>query len=135
MFSSKSYIFWIDTLKEILHFISLLSAEINRAIRNRVEIKLIIEDFSPDDSQKKEIQHFINTDSIDTRFNNHPLNRFVIIDGKEAMISTNRKNTSEGTSALWTTDLNLIGVLNSYFDNVWSESEELKQTKKQLSTN
>jgi hypothetical protein len=44
------------------------------------------------------------------------------------MISTNRKNSSEDTSALWTTDTNLIGVLRGYFETAWSESEELKQT-------
>jgi sugar-specific transcriptional regulator TrmB len=124
--SSKSYIFWIGTLKEILHFTSLLSAEINKAIHNRIEVKLIIEDFRPDDNQRKQVQHTINIEPIGTRFSNKPLNRFEIFDGKEAMISTNRKNTSDGTSALWTTDTNLIGILKGYFDNAWSESEELK---------
>jgi hypothetical protein len=45
------------------------------------------------------------------------------------MISTNRKNTSEGISALWTTDTNLIGILKGYFEIAWSESEELKTNK------
>jgi hypothetical protein len=43
------------------------------------------------------------------------------------IISTNRKNTSEGTSALWTTDTNLIGVLRGYFETAWNETEELRK--------
>ena len=124
--SSKSNILWIDTPTEILHLISLLSAEIKRAIHNQVEIKLIIEDFRPDEDQKKQVQHSINIESIDARFNPTPLNRFKNIDGREAMISTNRTNTSEGTSALWTNDTNLIGILKKYFETAWSESQEIK---------
>jgi len=127
--SSKSNVLWVDTPKEILHLISLLSTEIKSAIHNRVEIKLIIEDFRPDEDQKKQVQHTINTESINVRFNPQPLNRFEIFDDKEAMISTNRKNTSEGTSALWTTDNNLIGILKGYFETAWSESKELKTNK------
>jgi sugar-specific transcriptional regulator TrmB len=127
--SSKSNVLWIDTPKEILHSISLLSTEIKRAIHNRVKIRLIIEDFRPDEDQKKQVQHTINIESIDTRFHPQPLNRFEIFDDREAMISTNRKNTSEGTSALWTTDTNLIGVLKGYFETAWSESQELKTNK------
>jgi len=55
-----------------------------------------------------------------------PLNRFAVFDGKEAMISTNKKSKAGETSALWTTDANLIGVLTGYFETAWSESEELK---------
>jgi hypothetical protein len=36
------------------------------------------------------------------------------------IISTNKKNTSEGTSALWTTDINLIYVLRGYFETAWN---------------
>jgi hypothetical protein len=32
---------------------------------------------------------------------------------------------AEDTSALWTTDANLIGVLSGYFDIGWRESKEL----------
>jgi len=124
--NSKSNVFWIDTLKGILHFTSLLSAEINRAIHNRVEVRLIIEDFRPDEDQRKQVQHIINNESINTRVHPQPLNRFAVFDGSEALISTNRKDTSEDTSALWTTDTNLIGVLKGYFETGWSESEVLK---------
>ena len=72
------------------------------------------------------VQHIINNESINIRFHHHPLNRFTVFDGREAMISTNRKITSEDTSALWTTDTNLIGVLKGYFEIAWSESEDLK---------
>ncbi len=54
--SSKINVFWIDTLKEISHVTSLLFAEIKRAIHNGVEVKVIIEDFNPDESQRKQVQ-------------------------------------------------------------------------------
>ena len=126
--SSKNGVFWIDTLKEISHVTSLLGAEIKKAIHNKVEVNMIIEDFKPDEIQTKQVQHTINNESINIRFHHQPLNRFAVFDGREAMISTNRKITSEDTSALWTTDTNLIGVLKGYFETAWSESEELKQT-------
>jgi sugar-specific transcriptional regulator TrmB len=124
--SSKINVCWIATLKEISHATSLLFAEIKGAIYNRVEIRVIIEDFKPDESQQKQVQHTINIDSAGIRFHHQPLNRFTVFDSREAMISTNRKNKSEDTSALWTTDTNLIGVLRGYFETAWSESEELK---------
>jgi len=125
--SSKINVFCIDTQKEISHVTSLLFTEFKRAIDNRVDVKVIIEDFNPDESQKKQVQQSINIKSISIRFHNSPLNRFSVFDIKEAMISTNRKSTSENTSALWTTDANLIGVLRGYFETAWSESEELKK--------
>jgi sugar-specific transcriptional regulator TrmB len=123
--SSKINMFWIDTLKEISHVTSLLVAEIKKAIHNRVEVKVIIEDFKPDESQTKQVQRTIYIESASIRFHHQPLNRFTVFDGKEAMISTNRKSNSEDTSALWTTDSNLIGVLRGYFETAWNESEEL----------
>jgi len=129
--SSKINVFWIDTLKEISHVTSLLFVEIKNAIHNGVKVKVIIEDFKPDESQSKQVQHTINLESASIRFHHQPLNRFAVFDGREAMISTNRKNKSEDTSALWTTDINLIGVLTGYFETAWSESEELKQINKQ----
>jgi hypothetical protein len=112
-------------LKEISHVTSFLFAEIKKAIRNRVKVRAIIEDFKPDESQSKQVQHTINIESASIRFHHQPLNRFTVFDGKEAMISTNRKSNSKDISALWTTDSNLVGVLRGYFETAWSESEEL----------
>jgi sugar-specific transcriptional regulator TrmB len=123
--NSESSVFWIDTLKEILHFTALLSIKIKRAINKRVDVKVIIEDFKPDESQRKQAQHIINIESIRIRFHQQSLNRFIVFDEKEAMISTNRKTEGEGISALWTTDANLIGVLKGYSETAWSESVEL----------
>jgi hypothetical protein len=97
--SSKINVFWIDTLKEISHVTSLLVAEIKKAIHKGVEVRLIIEDFKPDESQTKQVQYTINSELFSVRFHNQPLNRFTVFDGREAMISTNRKSTSEDTSA------------------------------------
>jgi sugar-specific transcriptional regulator TrmB len=122
---SENNIFWIDTLKEIAHSTSLLPVEIKRAIHNKVEVKVIIEGSKPDESQTKQLQQTLKIEPAGIRFHLQPLNRFSIFDLKEAMISTNRKNTVENSSALWTTDTNLIGVLRGYFETAWSESEEL----------
>jgi sugar-specific transcriptional regulator TrmB len=124
--SSRINVFWIDTLKEILHVISLSFDEIKGAIHKGVEVRVIIEDFKPDESQRKQVKHSINIESAIIRYNDQPLNRFAVFDGKTAMISTHRKSESEDTSALWTTDGNLTGVLSSYFENAWIESKELK---------
>ena len=121
----KSDVFWIANLKEISHVTSLLSTEIAGAVHKGVKFREIIEDFRPDESQMKQVQRTLNGKSASIRFHRQPLNRFAVFDGKEAMISTNRKSMSEDTSALWTTDANLIGVLSGYFDMGWRESEEL----------
>jgi sugar-specific transcriptional regulator TrmB len=126
--SSKKIVLWIDTLREISHVTSLLFVEIERAIHKRVEVKVILEDFNSNQFQSKQVQQSINIESIGIRFHNQPLNRFVVFDNRDALISTNRKSASEEPSALWTTDANLIGVLRGYFETAWSESEELKQT-------
>jgi sugar-specific transcriptional regulator TrmB len=123
---AKISVFWIDTFKEILHVTSLLSSEIKRAVHNGVEVKVIIEDFKSDQYQKKQVQESMNIAPIVIRFHNSSLNRFVIIDSKDAMISTDRRNISEGTTSLWTNDTNLIGILTGYFETAWNESYELK---------
>jgi sugar-specific transcriptional regulator TrmB len=123
---SNSNVFWIDTLKEISHVTSLLFAEIKRAIHHKVDVKVIVEDFEPDESQQNQVHHLLDIKLVNFRFHPKPLNRFAVFDGREAMISTNGKSVSEDTSALWTTDANLIGVLRGYFETAWSESEELE---------
>jgi sugar-specific transcriptional regulator TrmB len=126
---SKSNVIGIETLKEISHITSLLSPEFKRAIRNGVEVKLIIEDFNSKLYLKKQVLQNINIESINIRFNSSTLNTFAVFDGKDAMISTSRRKISEDISALWTTDPNLIGILRGYFESAWSESEDLNQTK------
>jgi sugar-specific transcriptional regulator TrmB len=121
--------FWIADLKERSHVTSLLSTEIAGAVHKGVKFREIIEDFRPDESQMKQIQGTLNAKSDSIRFHGQPLNRFAVFDGKEAMISTTRKSTAEDTSALWTTDSNLIGVLSGYFEMGWRESEELNDLK------
>ncbi|MGA2524019.1 MAG: helix-turn-helix domain-containing protein [Candidatus Bathyarchaeia archaeon] len=127
---AKTNVFWIDPLTEISHLISILHPEIKKAIHNKVEVKVIIENFKPDESQKIQVLDNLKIDSIRIRFHPQPLNRFAVFDGSEAMISTTRKTISEETSALWTTDANLVGVLKGYFETAWDESEELKQITK-----
>ena len=99
-----------------------------RVVHREVKFHEIIEDFRPDESQLKQVQHTLDVKSAIIRYHSQPLNRFVVFDGKEAMISTPRKSTSEDTSALWTTDANLIGVLGVYFELEWGESEELNKS-------
>jgi len=124
----KSGVFWIATAEEILHMTALLSTEIKGAIHKGAKFRQIIEDFRPNESQMKQVQHALDKKSASTRFNRQPLNNFAVFDGKEAIISTNKKNVSEYTSALWTTDANLIGVLGVYFELEWGESVELNKS-------
>jgi hypothetical protein len=121
--SSKINVFWIGTLKEISHVTSLFAPEIKKAMHKKVDIKVIIEDFNPDEIQTKQVQHTINIEPANIRFHHQLLNRFAGFDDREAMILTNTKSNSEDTSALWTTDTNLIGVLKGYFETAWSESK------------
>jgi len=121
----KNDVFWIANLKEISHITSLLSNEIAEAVHRGIKFREIIEDFNPDESQIKQAKHTLNDKSAIIKFHQQPLNRFAVFDGKEAMISTSRKSMSGDTSALWTTDANLIGVLSGYFDMGWRESKEL----------
>ena len=121
----KSDIIWIADLKEISHVTSLLSTEIAGVVHKGVKFREIIEDFRPDESQIRQVKRTLNFKSASIRIHRQLLNRFAVFDGKEAMISTTRKNTSEDTSALWTTDANLIGVLSGYFEMGWRESKEL----------
>jgi sugar-specific transcriptional regulator TrmB len=122
----KSDIFWLAKLKEVAHVTSLLSVEIEEAVKNGVKVTAIIEGVRPDESQIKQIQHTMNLKSSFIRVHQQPLNQFAVFDSKEAMISTNKESESGETSALWTTDANLVGVLIGYFETAWRESEELK---------
>jgi sugar-specific transcriptional regulator TrmB len=124
--SSKIDVLWIATLKEISHILSSSFVEIKRAIHDQVEVRVIIEDFIPDEFQRKRVQNILNVEISIVRFHHQPLKRFAVFDSRAAMISTYRKNEPEDTSALWTTDCNLIGVLRSYFKSAWSESKELE---------
>lgn len=130
--TSKINVFWIDTFREISHITSLLSSEFKRAIHNGVNIKVIIEDLNAEHYQKNQVQEYRNMASINVRYHNSPLNKFAVFDSKDALISTDTRKISEGTSSLWTTDANLVGILKGYFETAWDESNELKQNKSQL---
>lgn len=129
--STKEQIFWIENQGGILYFLAQYSDEFNRAIRRRVNVRVIFEDCLPDDNLRKQLKQLLDTELVHARFHRQLLNRFVVFDGKEAMINTQRKSEPAETQCLWTTDSNLIGVLRGYFENAWRESEELKQINKQ----
>lgn len=124
-------IFWIEKQKKILHDISRISEEYERAIHRGVNIHIIIEDCIADDNLRKQIQTIIDTKSAHIRCHNQSLNTFEVFDSRQALIAANRQNEQDESPSLWTTDKNLIGVLNGYFENVWKESEELIQNKMQ----
>jgi hypothetical protein len=127
--NTKGQISWIEIQKKILQGISGISEEYERAIHRGVNIRIIIEDCIADDKIRKKMQTIVNTNSIQIRCHQEPLNMFEVFDSQQALIAANRKSEQEEGPSLWTTDKNLIGVLNGYFENVWKESEELIQDK------
>ena len=124
----KSDLCWIATLREILHAISLLSTEFTKAVHRELKIRVLVEDAELDESRIKQLQNTLKLESSSVRFQCQALNRFVVFDGREALISTNTESASGDAPALWTTDSNLIGILRGYFETSWNESKELKQT-------
>jgi sugar-specific transcriptional regulator TrmB len=127
--NSKKEIFWIENQGEILRSLYNFSKEYLGAIRRDVIVRMIFEDCRPDDLLRKQVQSLINTKSTLVRFHRQLLNRFIVFDSKEALITTDRKSGLTEAPVLWTTDNNLIGVLKGYFENSWKESEELIQNK------
>jgi sugar-specific transcriptional regulator TrmB len=129
--NTKEQISWIEILKKILQGISRISEEYEKAMRRGVNIRIIIEDCIADDKIRKQMQTVVNTKSVQIRCHQEPLNMFEVFESQQALIAANRKSEQNEGPSLWTTDKNLIGVLNGYFENVWKESEELIQDKMQ----
>jgi sugar-specific transcriptional regulator TrmB len=123
--NSKKEIFWIEKQEEILRGLYGFSKEYSGAIRRDVIVRMIFEDCRPDDLLRKQVQSLINTESALIKYHRQLLNRFMVFDGKEAVITTSIKSGLTEAPVLWTTDNNLIGVLKGYFENSWKESEEL----------
>ena len=125
--NSKKEIFWIEKQGEILRGLHNFSKEYAGAVRRDVIVRLIFEDCRPDELLRKQVQSLTNTESTLVRFHRQLLNRFIVFDSKEALVTTDRKSGLTEAPVLWTTDNNLIGVLRGYFENSWKESEELKK--------
>jgi sugar-specific transcriptional regulator TrmB len=123
--NSKIDLLWIAALKEIIHVTSLSTTEIKSAIHSEVNFRVLIEDFKPNEILPKQVRQAINSETASIKLHHQPLYKFAVSDGKAALISTHGKNEIEETSALWTTDRNLIGVLQTYFEAAWNESKEL----------
>jgi len=101
---------------------------LKKAMRKGVKVCVISEAPEHEDSIRKVIENSKLEDfkspkgSLNLKYTEQPLSHFIIVDHKQALISTSTEAPFAENSCLWTDDNNLVGHLQKEFEEVWHTS-------------
>ncbi len=120
---SRKEVLLVGDKGRIMQILSNFSNELKLAKKKGAQIRLIFERKSSDGLLKENVKKLIGDASVHVKFNNEPLNHFIMSDDSEALITTSKESGFGECPSLWTNNSNLIGVLRTSFESDWNKAE------------
>ena len=112
---------------QIMQFIHSFAEEIKRTLNKGVRIRIVTEVPEYEDSLPRIIEERISPgDSVDLRYADLPSSHYLIVDFKEALISTATEGNMAQHPCLWTNSESLVVVFQGDFENLWHNSTSWK---------
>jgi len=108
---------------QIMQFIHTFSEQLKRITEKGVRIRIISELSEYEASLPRVIEERILSGApVDLRYMDLPSSHYIIVDLKEALISTTTEGNMAGNPCLWTNSDSLVGVFQGDFENLWHNS-------------
>ncbi len=112
---------------QIMQFIHILSKELQKTIKKGVKIRIISDLPEYEDSLPRVLETSLSPgDSIELRYTDLRSSHYMIVDFKEALISTTTEGNMAENPCLWTNSDSLVGVFQGDFENLWHSSVSWK---------
>jgi len=112
---------------QIMQFIHSFAEEIKRTVNKGVRIRIVTEVPEYEDSLPRIIEERISPgNSVDLKYADLPSSHYLIVDFKEALISTATEGNMAQHPCLWTNSESLVVVFQGDFENLWHNSTSWK---------
>ena len=113
--------------RKLMQFIHSFTDEIKRTVEKGIRIRIISEVPEHEDSLPRVMEDRVSPgNSIDLRYADLPSSHYMIVDSKEALISTTTEENLGENPCLWTNSDNLVGVFQKDFENLWHNAVSWK---------
>ncbi len=108
---------------QIMQFIHRFTEQLKKNIDNGVKIRVVSELPDYEDSLPRVLEERISPrNSVNLRYSDLPSSHYMLVDFKEALISTTTEGNMEEHPCLWTNSDSLIAVFQGDFENLWHNS-------------
>jgi sugar-specific transcriptional regulator TrmB len=117
--------------RKIMPFVHTFAEHLKRIIKKGVKVRIISDLAGYEDTLPRVIKEQVSPgNSIDLRYADLPSSHYMIVDFKEALISTATEGNMGENPCLWTNSDSLTGVFQGDFENLWHNSVSWKKGNK-----
>jgi len=112
---------------QIMQFVHAFTEQLKKSMKKGVKIRVVSELPDYEDSIPMVIEERLSPgNSFDLRYGDMPSGHYVIVDFKEALISTSTEGNMAENPCLWTNSDSLVGVFQGNFENLWHNAVSWK---------
>ena len=98
-----------------------------KAVRKGVRVRIILDISEHDDSILRFVEEYKSFGtSFDLKYKDQPSSHYLIVDYKQALVSTSTEVLIGENPCLWTDDNNLVGLVQKNFEGTWHASVDMK---------
>jgi sugar-specific transcriptional regulator TrmB len=109
--------------RKLMQFIRSLADQFKIITEKGIRVRMISDLVKYEDLLQEVIKESVSLrNSIDLRYADLPSSHYMIVDFKEALVSTTTEGNMGENPCLWTNSENLVGVLQKDFENLWHNS-------------
>ncbi|MGD2066327.1 MAG: MEDS domain-containing protein, partial [Candidatus Bathyarchaeota archaeon] len=118
--------------EKFIHFFNQYRLEIMKALSRGIEFHVALERAEYNDTINDYSEEFEKSGRLEIRFVDQLRSHYILVDHKQALVSTSMKHTAFGNKAkMWTDDNSIMSVLKENFEIMWLTSEHINAMKKE----
>jgi len=117
----------VTSRDKFIQFFNNYDEALKKATKKGIQIRMILNVTEHDDSILTTIKEYESARfPVDLKYTDQRSTHCMIVDYKEALVSTTTEPTLRETAYLWTNNSSLVGLLQKNFEGLWHASVELK---------
>jgi len=124
---AKSAINIVTSKDKFVQFFNNYDEALKKVTNKGIQIRMILNVIEHEDSILTTIKEYESARvPIDLKYTDQRSTHCMIVDYKEALVSTSTEPTLRETAYLWTDNSSLVGLLQKNFEGLWHASVEMK---------
>ncbi len=117
---------------QFIHFFNNYRVQIMKALNRDVKFNVTLEKAEYNDTLREYQKEFEKAGRLEIRFVDQLQSHYILVDFKQALVSTSIKHAAFGNKAnMWTDDNSIMSVLKENFEIMWLTSEHINAMKKE----